>query len=324
MAFSLFAIFASPSFGEIRESSYARFPAGKCLNIEDIDRLDESDIQVLLLDLKNANVVSVRLPFHIDEHKSRDQASGLIDEYYVDSIKDKALAFAKSGVTVVLDAHSINDIYGSEATTETLSSYWIELAKKLRYLPKNVYFELLNEPKSSINLNFYLSSYEKAVREIRKIDNNRVLIVGSPWYSHYKGLSKLKVLNDYNIIYTFHYYDPMEFTHQNASWLPRYRGIKASYGESTDVKRLKEARVEVRKFIQATGRTPFLGEFGVIKYAAASERNEYIRDVSSVFSSLEIQGCLWSWTKEGGAFSIKNGVHLDENIMTNFKTPSVR
>lgn len=70
----------------------------------------------------------------------------------------------------------------------------------------------------------------KIVASIRKVDKNHMIMVeclnrsidmktGQQYYSNSFGTMNFFLLEDKNIAYEFHIYDPFEFTHQNASWI---------------------------------------------------------------------------------------------------------
>jgi hypothetical protein len=57
------------------------------------------------------------------------------------------------------------------------------------------------------------------VDAIRKIDPKRIIMIGGTQYNSVYALKDISVINDPNIVYTFHFYEPLIFTHQKAPWV---------------------------------------------------------------------------------------------------------
>jgi endoglucanase len=108
-----------------------------------------------------------------------------------------------------------------------LADIWKQLAGRYaRASPERVFFEILNEPKLTDGKEWE-SIQQRLLQVIRALaPRNTVILTASPW-STAAALSALSPSVDRNVVYTFHLYTPMIFTHQSAEWaLPDYGSIR--------------------------------------------------------------------------------------------------
>lgn len=100
---------------------------------------------------------------------------------------------------------------------QALSAGWLKLATRLRRRPaKRVFAELLNEPPTDDAV--WRQQAETLVARLRDPLPETVMIVGPAPYQRVEALAAWTPLPDANVIYAFHYYDPMAFTHQGETW----------------------------------------------------------------------------------------------------------
>jgi endoglucanase len=82
-----------------------------------------------------------------------------------------------------------------------------------------VVFELLNEPHGRFDGASWNALAARAVREIRRTNPNRWVVVdGVPW-ADAVGLAALALPADPRIVATFHAYEPKLFTSQGSDWM---------------------------------------------------------------------------------------------------------
>jgi hypothetical protein len=101
---------------------------------------------------------------------------------------------------------------------------WEHLARRYWELPASkLYFELANEPTMEPpRWNTVQEEFWKRVR--RYAPKNTILMTSSP-LSTVWGLGALSPIDDDDVVYTFHLYQPMVFTHQGAEWADEYAAI---------------------------------------------------------------------------------------------------
>jgi endoglucanase len=135
-----------------------------------------------------------------------------------------------------------------------------------------------------------------ALAEIRKSNPERPVIIGGEFWSGINSLKTLKLPDDPNIVPTFHYYDPFDFTHQGATWVNPVPKMGRVYGNAEDQARLKTDVGKVRDYIARTGKTPFMGEFGANGPIPPYERVKYQMTVRKAFDEIGIGMCAWGFT----------------------------
>lgn len=130
---------------------------------------------------------------------------------------------AAQGLLVVATLTANNDdlarMLRDKAWRDTVAAFWWSLAKFLapRLGPDRLVFEVLNEPANddAAASQQLMQTLAGAVRDAAPA---HTLVVGGHKYSGVDELLQLKPLLDRNVVYTFHFYEPMNFTHQGAWW----------------------------------------------------------------------------------------------------------
>lgn len=222
-------------------------------------------------------------------------------------------------------------LFESEPLQESFVALWEEMEKHFSYAP-NVAFELLNEVKD-VSPQAWNALAGKAIDAIRKHNPTRKIIVGTTcWNSHHK-LKDLQVFDDENVIYTFHFYEPFEFTHQQGVLqtttafynrkmpypgdITLYRDYqKCIYGnnhsyapfEKMDKEYIYSTLIPVKTFIQNhPDKILWCGEFGNIRHCKLEWRIQWFYDVISFFKENQIPYSVWNYLSmpsDGNRFSL--------------------
>ena len=200
----------------------------------------------------------------------------------------------------------------SEILQERFIALWIELEKEFSD-DNDVIFELLNEVVKS-TAEEWNAVAEKTIRAIRKINRDRVIVIGGTDYNNPEGLDDLKTYDDENIVYTFHCYAPFEFTHQQGVLQPgplfynrklayptndieKYRDYYRCFGiydkykdlKKMDIEFLKQYLTPVFRFIKNNPeKILWCGEFGTIRHCKIEYRENWMRDLITIFKENEI------------------------------------
>jgi len=286
--------------------------------------------------LKQLGFKSIRLPVAFEFFENQQ----IPDEQIFSHIDNIVKQCSLYGFKLIIDYHD-GDFNENNFLLETkrVIDLWVKLTKRYKHVSADaLFFELYNEP-PHMNPPIWKDAAYNMVTAIRKIDNNRTLIIGASNYNSIYELSRFVRLADENIIYTFHFYEPFLFTHQGAEWIGDQEstvGVPFPYNaekfpiinpkaKNTDgEKNYKEYPIDgneqsVRDKLQIVKNwgdkydVPILcGEYGVYnKYADIDSRCRYIKTVRQTLKTLNIPGILWDYNSN---FSLFNGSPSIENL----------
>jgi len=286
--------------------------------------------------LKQLGFKSIRLPVAFEYFENQQ----IPDEQIFSHIDNIVKQCNLYGFKLIIDYHG-GDFNENNFLLETkrIINLWVALTKRYRHVSADaLFFELYNEP-PHMNPQIWKDAAYNIVTAIRKIDNNRTLIIGASNYNSIYELSRFVRLADENIIYTFHFYEPFLFTHQGAEWIGDQEstvGVPFPYSaekfpiinpkaKNTDgEKNYKEYPIDgneqsVQDKLQIVKNwgnkydVPILcGEYGVYnKYADIDSRCRYIKTVRQTLKKLNIPGILWDYNSN---FSPFNGNPSLENL----------
>src|SRR5712691_1559348 len=100
---------------------------------------------------------------------------------------------------------------------ELIDALWRLLAQRhAGRSPDRLYFEVLNEP--TIAAALWNKQGPRLVETIRRQAPNHTIIYGPANYQQIAALLDLQPLDDPNVVYAVHFYEPMVFTHQGLDW----------------------------------------------------------------------------------------------------------
>ena len=139
-------------------------------------------------------------------------------EAYLDRMFEQIILLFSLDYAVSLDLHAggIFERGASEAEAQLLDM-WRAIASRVRSLdPEKLAVELLNEPQTDSATWWPVAA--RLAAEIRRILPDHTIVVGPAGPQRHETLAGLKPLDDRNIVYAIHYYDPFAFTHQGADW----------------------------------------------------------------------------------------------------------
>lgn len=237
------------------------------------------------------------------------------------------------GFKLIICYHSGNlDDNNYTSESQFVISLWQKLAKKYyQQSADDLFFELYNEP-PHMNPDIWQNASIEIIKAVRAVDKKRTFIIGASNYNSIYELSRTTPLNDENIIYTFHFYEPFFFTHQGAEWVGDqtattgvpfpYNAVtfpalnpkaKNTWGETNyyqyrtdgNEQSVKD-KLQIVKNWGIKYNVPLLcGEYGVYnKYADPDSRCRYIKAVRQTLKAIQIPGILWDYN---GNFSIFEG-----------------
>ncbi len=287
--------------------------------------------------LVKAGFTFVRLPLDPDLLFDRDHPA--VFRPAVRFVDTAVRMLLDAGLAVVLDPiHGSSDnarwesaLYHDAAFRAAAASYWESLARHYAaFSGDRIFFEIMNEPhlsaREKVDPSWWQGVQAGLAAAIRRgAPSNTIIATGEQW-GGIDGLLGLKPLPDSDVVYSFHYYEPMTFTHQGASWTgpvqeelsglpyppnppaiaaaeaamadPRARAQIARYAkEGWGPDRLRAGVARAADWGRAHAVPVFCGEFGVYrKVAPAADRLRWIGDLRA---ALEADGIGWSmWDYE--------------------------
>ena len=212
---------------------------------------------------------------------------------------------------------------------------WDRISK--RYAgQKDVAFELLNEVISPDVVDNWNEIADRTIDVIRKNAPDAYIVIGGVCYNNVKSVPSLRPPKDDHIVYNFHCYEPMIFTHQRAHWMDNmpkditvtYPATIAEYAEQSKVfdeawagailnMKAKETNAEyfAELFEPAVaaadknGAPLYCGEYGVIDQAPVPSTLNWLRDIHDAFEKYGIGRSLWVYKEKD--FGIV-GEHYDD------------
>lgn len=247
----------------------------------------------------------VRIPFDYNIVQRPD--GSLIEEGF--ARLDRALALCeKYGLRAVLDLHKTQGFsfdagereagfFDSERYQALFYALWEELARRFGDRPDRIVFELLNEVTEASFLPVWERVSAEAIRRIRAIAPKTVVLLGSYEHNSARTLPELKEPADKRVVYNFHCYEPITFTHQGAYWMPELQdktglcyadcGADEGFFEGLFAPAAAKAAQE--------GRELYCGEYGVIDVVPPEEALPWYRAINAVLNAYDIPHCLWSY-----------------------------
>ncbi|MBN2441823.1 MAG: cellulase family glycosylhydrolase [Spirochaetales bacterium] len=246
-----------------------------------------------------------------------------------------------NGLNMILDLHKTkgydfsiagtkerNCLFSSEKLQQRFISLWEKISEHYGE-KRHIAFELLNEVIELEHTKSWNNLIEQSIDAIRAITTDTIIIYGGLQWNSVKTLQFLKKPRHKNIIFTFHFYEPLVFTHQKAYWVPEldtqetvtYPGDMSYYKEISKVlgpraedilnSRLHQMdRSFIEMFIQEAidiaekRQVPlYCGEYGVIDRAPTEDTLRWYRDVHAVLEKYGIGHCAWNYkSKDFGLF----------------------
>lgn len=247
----------------------------------------------------------VRIP--MDYNVLEDDRGGYREDGFARVANAVALA-AKHGLHVVLDLHKTagfsfdegeaeSGFFESEAYQERFYRLWEELAKRFGGYADSVAFELLNEVTEQKYIDVWNRVSHACIRRIRAYAPDTLILVGSYWNNSAEAVKDLAEPYDDKVIYNFHCYEPLAFTHQGAPWVRQLPQDKRYTYEEAGItpelfEELFQSALEKAK---SNGTELYCGEYGVIDRAQPEEALKWFKAIHSVLEKYGIARAAWSY-----------------------------
>ena len=281
----------------------------------------KADIQLM----KDAGIKSLRLPINFAEISDTLYPFDVDTAHVLFQRIDTVIKWADElSMNLIIDNHHGWTLTNANwrSHKDRFAKLWGIVAKKYQYLdPEHYFFELLNEPPitftdlDSLNLLF-----NTAIDSIRKYTTVHSVVVSPPIGSWGMTFNLYRPLQDTNLIYTWHCYDGINFTHQGLVWNDPYYPTGNEFptqGDPFYEQFLFEGVKRVIHWKDSFDIPVFLGEFGVSEHAPAESRCRWMEFLTHKTDSMNIPWFYWDWRWD---FSMFNGhVISEDSIIPCFK-----
>lgn len=256
--------------------------------------------------IKDAGFDFVRIPIKFSGYASLSSPYTLDEDFLkrIDWAADQAVS---NGLRVILDLHNYEEfMQNPDGEKERFIAIWKQIAKRYRKYPDELFFELLNEPTNAVPSDIWNSILADTIKAIRKTNPKRQIIVGPVSWNSIPELQNLRLPEeDRNLIATFHYYNPFEFTHQGAGWVAGSDAWLGTpwVGSSTDKARVRSDLDTAAEWAVKNNRPILMGEFGAYSSIIMEYRERWTRFVAR---EAEKRNMAWSYWEFCSGFGVYN------------------
>ncbi|MBO4847589.1 MAG: cellulase family glycosylhydrolase [Clostridia bacterium] len=273
----------------------------------------------------------VRVP--VDYELLEDERGAYRKSGY-DRLKRTIAVCRANGLNMVLDLHKTAGFsfdanegeagfFENEAYRERFYRLWENIALHFGGDADIVAFELLNEVTEKEYRDIWNSTAAECIRRIRTAAKNVTILVGGYWHNSAAAVKDIRVPVDEHIVYNFHCYEPLIFTHQGAHWMDTMDRsfripVTATFAELDraskrylpgDCSRLGEYPPETvltEKYFEDfmaeavsaaenAGVPLYCGEYGVIDRADPEDAVIWYRMINAAFRKYGIGRAAWSY-----------------------------
>lgn len=205
---------------------------------------------------------------------------------------------------------------------------WERIASEFKDYPDQVAFEPLNEVVLWEVFDAWNKLVRKYIETVRAIAPKSWIVIGGVCYNSVMSVKLLEPPYDERIVYNFHCYEPMIFSHQGAYWMEQFPSdYRIAYPQPVEVYRAETKRIlgeegpiflpEVtqmgpeyfeiifREALDAAREKNvplYCGEYGVIDLADNPSKIRWLKDIHSAFAKFNIGHALWNYKEKDFGF----------------------
>ncbi len=291
--------------------------------------INEMDIRKI----KSWGMDHIRVPVDYDLVEEADGTYKESGFAYLDEIIEWC---GKHGLNMILDLHKTFGFsfdsgehevgfFDNEEYQERFYRLWEEFARRFGGFSDRLAFELLNEVTAKEYCERWNRISRTCIERIRKISRDVKILIGGYYNNSIEGLKGLEDPYDDNIVYNFHCYEPLIFTHQGAPWID---GMDTSFRMKVDstyaeyvrysseqlkgftvdlssyeqdkplgVEYFEDLMEEAVSIAESKNVALYCGEFGVIDRATPEDALKWYELICSCFEKHSIGRAAWSYKK---------------------------
>ncbi|MBP5640882.1 MAG: cellulase family glycosylhydrolase [Victivallales bacterium] len=269
-----------------------------------------------------------------------EESPGIYRERNVAHIHDFVNWCHEAGVTPVLNLHkAIGNycdipekvtLFDSKELQDRFVDLWTMMEREF-HDDNEPMFELLNEVRGNTSPQWNALT-RRTYNAIRATNPTRAIIIGSAFHNGCGALCQLEDYDDPNVIYTWHFYGPHEFTHQQGVLMagPLFYNRKMAYPsdiapyndyqkvvnnmenyykyDRMDIRWIREITKPAFEFQDAhPNNTVWCGEFGTIRHCKIEYRENWMRDMIGLLIEHNTPYSVWNYLStpnDGNRFSL--------------------
>jgi Endoglucanase len=273
----------------------------------------------------------VRIP--VDYNLVEDDNGNYVEAGFV--YLDNAVKWCeKYKLNMILDLHKTygysfdegekeSGFFENEDYQERFYKLWETFAERYGNIGDRLAFELLNEVTDKSYCDIWNEISTKCIKRIRAIAPDVKILIGGYYNNSLEALPDLLPPYDDNVIYNFHCYEPLIFTHQGAYWIDGMdtsfrmpigapysdyaKNTKEQMSQMTigfdgfDSDRSLDAEYFIKHFEEAAriaeerGTALYCGEYGVINLASAEDTVKWYQFINEAFNKFGIGRAAWNY-----------------------------
>ena len=247
--------------------------------------------------IRDAGFSTVRIVMNAFDHMD---ATYVIESGWLGHLDLMVKAALDAGLTVILDEHDFMYCARDAAVCGSkLNAFWAQVAPRYRNASARLVFEVLNEPNGALTPELWNAQINQTLPVIRATNPLRNVIIGPAFWNNFAYLPKLELpVADRHIIVTFHYYAPMEFTHQGSPWVMQFKKTGRDWGSDADLAQVKQDFDAVKAWSDEWNRPILLGEFGAYETGPADGRLRYTSTIARAAEAHGYAWCYWQFDKD--------------------------
>lgn len=289
---------------------YYSLPMQKGINIGNaLDSPKDEDWGVTMsnnyfTEIKNMGFDTVRLPVRFSDY-TLDDGKYTLDPDFMLKIDDHINYALNEGLVIILDLHHFNEMMQSPLENGSkFYNIWKQLSERYQSYPRELVFELLNEPCENLEPELLNNIYKNVVQIIRLTNPTRKLIIGPYFYNNIEYLDQLVLPEDRNIMLTVHYYEPNEVTFQGNIYHSGYEHLEniTWTGSADETKYLQDKFQTVADYAKKYDVDVLIGEFGVTQEAPHDTRIAWTKAVVDEAEKHNFAYCYWEYNSWFGLY----------------------